>query len=341
MSIQLNTVFTTDVVAFLRSHPLYVNDRDKMVGFRDLEGATYTNAAGTSKGRYIGEGAPAKKLRTQRRKAVWRVDSIKRNQQDSDVLIVAGDIELARSVLGATTFGIDINGNKTQIPNQNSMYEVRFHPQLPNRIEEFGNYKFKAYYLPWRSNHATMISLGVQANYFFTSSLSGCAVHVFGNPQSPTVIHANRTSKEEIDGFSQQEYIDELLQTASGRDQPRRGSATLKKDQYKAMYEKLLEAKQKKSLSLNKSLVGQPNSKATVLGVRTNRDGWKIYMQQWVFIEYDTVKTSVVLKNLFDIKKGIFQKEQTNKKRIYIKQLKQIWPIGNAFNYNLWKPKYR
>ncbi|HEX8440334.1 hypothetical protein [Archangium sp.] len=64
---------------------------------------------------------------------------------------------------------------------------VRFHP-------EPGANRFPAYFLPWRQNQITCIELGTQADFFFTSMLTGCSVYVStspGKPMKPWVYHAN------------------------------------------------------------------------------------------------------------------------------------------------------
>lgn len=51
------------------------------------------------------------------------------------------------------------------------------------------------YFLPYEADAATSMVLGNEADYFFTSSLSGCTVRVLGPSATPTVTHANaRTS---------------------------------------------------------------------------------------------------------------------------------------------------
>lgn len=49
----------------------------------------------------------------------------------------------------------------------------------------------RCYYLPYKQNAAVSMKLGSDCDYFFTSSLSGCSVQVFGNHDHPTVTHAN------------------------------------------------------------------------------------------------------------------------------------------------------
>src|SRR5271166_3100103 len=48
------------------------------------------------------------------------------------------------------------------------------------------------YFLPYKDDSAIAVTLGNAADFFFTSTLSGCSVQAQGPPATPTVIHANR-----------------------------------------------------------------------------------------------------------------------------------------------------
>lgn len=47
------------------------------------------------------------------------------------------------------------------------------------------------YFLPYKPDAATEMTLGGAADFFFTSTLTGCTVHVSGPPNAPLVVHAN------------------------------------------------------------------------------------------------------------------------------------------------------
>lgn len=49
----------------------------------------------------------------------------------------------------------------------------------------------RAYYLPWDANKSYYMTLGNQANFFFTAPMNGCAFLVKGPAATPTVCHAN------------------------------------------------------------------------------------------------------------------------------------------------------
>jgi hypothetical protein len=49
----------------------------------------------------------------------------------------------------------------------------------------------RAYYLQWGDNQAYAITLGYEAQLFFTAQLTGCGILVFQTPQALTVVHHN------------------------------------------------------------------------------------------------------------------------------------------------------
>ena len=50
------------------------------------------------------------------------------------------------------------------------------------------------YFLPYLKDHSTTITLGNAANWFFTSTVTGCTVRASGNTQHPVVSHANAST---------------------------------------------------------------------------------------------------------------------------------------------------
>lgn len=49
----------------------------------------------------------------------------------------------------------------------------------------------RAYYLQWKTDQAYAITLGYEAQLFFTAQLDGCGILVFETPKALTVIHHN------------------------------------------------------------------------------------------------------------------------------------------------------
>jgi hypothetical protein len=52
--------------------------------------------------------------------------------------------------------------------------------------------------LKWYTNELYFMTLGNQADYFFTAPMNGCAVFIGGNDNAPTVCHANFTLDEDV-----------------------------------------------------------------------------------------------------------------------------------------------
>lgn len=174
-----------------------------------------------------------------------------------------------------------------------------------------------AYYLPYVEDAATSMTLGDTCDYFFTSSLSGCTVQVFGDPDSPTVTHANAAStfaeafkvqRESLTGI--EDPIERLkeanrranaqVDTAINRMLPDPGARTaaiFRKSDYLEIVEHN-DLKEAKALyvSLNKGQHydkhklddfrldlegGRPTVGASVFGLRNYKEvaGWSIFCQ--------------------------------------------------------------
>lgn len=65
------------------------------------------------------------------------------------------------------------------------------------------------YFLPWKSNHLTKITLPRQLtgstapSIFFTAAINGCSVFVSGSPSNPTIVHAG-TEDPRTAGFTKE-----------------------------------------------------------------------------------------------------------------------------------------
>ena len=78
-------------------------------------------------------------------------------------------------------------------PEAQNRYEVQF-----NAAQLTADW-FPVYWLPWQFNHTYRITLRrskkvlntANPHVFFTAALSGCMVHVDGDPYEPTVYHSN------------------------------------------------------------------------------------------------------------------------------------------------------
>ena len=73
------------------------------------------------------------------------------------------------------------------------------------------------YFLPWEPDAATTMTIGALADYFFTSTLSGCTVQINGPANAPTITHGNRKTTFTTHGqATAQAEIDNLLPAVGG-----------------------------------------------------------------------------------------------------------------------------
>jgi len=74
------------------------------------------------------------------------------------------------------------------------------------------------YFLPWEADAATTMTIGANADHFFTSTLSGCTVQVNGPANAPTITHGNRKTTFTTHGLATaQAEIDNLLPAPGGQ----------------------------------------------------------------------------------------------------------------------------
>lgn len=186
---------------------------------------------------------------------------------------------------------------------------------------------FHAYYLPWKKNHSRVLTLGSDADFFFTSSLTGCTVQVFGSHLSPTVTHTNAggiaAEKES------QAYMTELLtlyQKVGAAWTPHQDNAAeVTRKEYKTIAEKNIDRKLARQKDVGDvEIVGAPSTKTVVVGFRDATSGWSFYYQSWVKIKYRKAKA---------VARGFSMEE---KKVIRIKKVAQFWPAQQVMG-NAWK----
>lgn len=186
---------------------------------------------------------------------------------------------------------------------------------------------FHAYYLPWKKNHSRVLKLGGDADFFFTSALTGCTVQVFGSYLSPTVTHTNAGGiKDETES---QAYMTELLklyQNTGGSWTPFKENVNeVTRKDYKAIAEKNLDRKVAREKDVGDiELVGAPTTKTIVVGFRDGNAGWSFYYQTWVKIHYRKAR---------QVGRGFSMEE---KKMIRIKKVAQFWPAQQVLG-NAWK----
>lgn len=151
------------------------------------------------------------------------------------------------------------------------------------------------YFLPYKPNCATSLVLGHAADYFFTSSMSGCSVQVLGSRATPTVTHANgRTAYEgaaaggeDAASGAAQAAIEAMFHSVADADRV----GYVRKSDYlgKLTHHNVKEARKRFHLQEGQKLGtlrpattnGKPEIGAFVFGVRTG-SGWTFYFQSTV-----------------------------------------------------------
>jgi hypothetical protein len=144
---------------------------------------------------------------------------------------------------------------------------------LKFQIDSKGD-SIKAYWLPWKTQEATSMDLGSDANFFFTSELTNCRFSVLDpDPKKPKVAHVagdlpsppRRTKAEEDSGFVTKANLPLVrrLSISGSKDQrPFKQPVIPKKHDYTGQ-------------------TGDPNnySSAFVFGERGEDGNWKFFAQ--------------------------------------------------------------
>ncbi len=259
------------------------------------------------------------------------------------------NIDDGRDFAGYTSYGIDPTGRRhVVVAGQSNIFDVRVAkaPVTGQRVvprhgggnetvtdyatgvavnaEITANRAVRIYYLPWRSNAATTMQLGAAADFFFTSTLTGCTVAVYGTRTAPTITHANNGAQPTLN-LSQQ-YMGQLLDQIKADEGDVANAAAqgneerLTTHDYKLRAAPYLDGKFDKGYQIQNA-----KTHTNVAGYRNAGSGeWSFFAQQVVLLGY--VRNGL---------KGFFGKK--HKKRIFIKQARQIWPAGGgAISANLW-----
>jgi hypothetical protein len=320
----------------------------------DAETAEFTTGAGTAvgAGKTAGEGhAPITgDLRSAAvaRTGVMRFGGLQGRATAADVTAFM-NIEDGRDFAGYTTHGIDPTGQKqVTVAGQSNIFDARIAkapvtgqrvvPRAGGGNETVTDYAtgaavnaeltadrvIRIYYLPWRSNAATTMHLGNAADYFVTSTLTGCTVAVYGARTAPTITHANNGAQPDLN--LSQSYMTSLLDqiTADEADPVNAAQAAnearFTTHNYKLLATPYLDRKFDKGY-----VIQNAKTHTNVVGYRDTASGeWSFFAQQVVLLGY--TRNGV---------KGFFGKK--HKKRIFIKQATQIWPAGGGIlRANLW-----
>ena len=143
----------------------------------------------------------------------------------------------------------------------------------------------RAYYLQWNVDQAYAITLGHEAQLFFTAGLSGCGIIVFETPQNLIVIHHN--VQVAAVGQSLMQYFVESRHSYDTRD----------RENFFDVQARALKALSGHIVSHNPSIVrgtaldaGQymaTGNAASVFGVKRN-ERWRIYVNSKTGANYHT-----------------------------------------------------
>jgi hypothetical protein len=265
------------------------------------------------------------------------------------------NVEDGTNQAGYTTYGIDATGKKPQkVVGQACVFTVQVSKapvtgqrvvagRTGGQVKEFdyatgaaaiaaelaADNWVRAYYLPWRSNHATTMHLGNAADFFLTSTLTGGTFNVYGDRTAPTVTHANNGAQPDLN--LSQDYMTRLLAqlaadepVAANQGAAQGNLASFTTHDYKLKAEPYMMKKQERFLSGDLKL-DRAKTHTIVVGYRSASGEWSFFCQQVVNIGY----TRTGAKAFFGEK---------HKKRIMIKQARQIWPAGGGaiIDADLW-----
>jgi hypothetical protein len=319
--------------------PLDVNDNPASIKFRDLSGKAVKLDSDTEGGDLANPhalfgtaGDPRKNVQVvygvkQHRvlpggTAVDRTPGLAEN-------IVLADINPLGSG-GYAVRGFDNTGQRSDSYGVSDILTVAFEAYMgaaESWIRLGTGAAFAAYYLPCKKNHSRVIKLGGDANFFFTSALTGCTVQVFGSPYSPTVTHTNAGGIQ--DEAESQKYMQELLrlyQKTGGAWTPFQENANeVNRKDYKTIAEKNINRKlDRQQDEGDVEIVGAPTTKTIVVGFRDPNTGWSFYYQTWIKIHY---RKATAAGRGFKIEE---------KKVIRIKKVAEFWP-GTRVLGNAWK----
>jgi len=171
---------------------------------------------------------------------------------------------------------------------------------------------FATYWLPWYTSETYRITLRpskknlLNADFFFTAALTGCTVHVDGDPWEPTVYHSNAASLPVKVPLSKEKnaelykmstkvlHMESAIKASQikfpkGASHYKPRSATVfdyAPDLVSPSDIDLLKKQQEKKLDAEPDSV-MPALGATVFGVKSQTHGlWSFYYQSWTLINY-------------------------------------------------------
>lgn len=148
----------------------------------------------------------------------------------------------------------------------------------------------RAYFLPYRQNGITHVTLGNDANFCFTAPLGGCTVYIWRPAGgAPQFFHANAGDVPDVPAGNKQSYMDFLFQAVTG---VAAGHATV--TAYRSANIGLNAAVDPGVTwaAVRKALMARHNIEwllcgANVMGRRTGFNAWTFYFQTVRILNYD------------------------------------------------------
>jgi hypothetical protein len=330
MSTVLNRLYSAGYQALLQL-PLEINDHPTSVEFVNLAGTKITDDGDTEKGDLADPkalfGSPKDP-----RKNVQVVTGLRSKNQTPGLPPNVLPTDLNEKSGGYVVRGFSQFGARETVSRVHDSVAVSFETgkSAPDVWLGVGTGRLlTAYYLPWKKNHSRVMKLGKAADLFFTSSLTGCTVQVFGNPVAPTVTHTNAGGiQDEKEG---QEYMRELLQlyedTEGSWEMWRDNRSQFDRMQYKTYAERNIDRKLERTDGDQQDMefLEPPATRSVVVGFRDRGSGqWTFYFQSWVRMHYVKLeqKKSKITRRV--------------KKVIRIKRVGEVWPTPRVIA-DAWK----
>lgn len=160
----------------------------------------------------------------------------------------------------------------------------------------------KAYYLPWKGGHVATMTLGKDADHFFTAAMSGCTFQVTGPANKPTVSHGNAGTistgvPDKLAHMNQ--HLDKLATANKGHPtvrlqkwaatgaEPKGVSVTsydkLNRDGHPGALAQFQQASPGGNLKVTANTTHNPeHAVVTVAGERAKDGTWKFFEQSWI-----------------------------------------------------------
>lgn len=331
MSTALNRLYAQGYRALFEL-PLEINDHPTSVEFMNLYGEAIVNDGQTEKG----DLADTKNLHAAKSplRAVQVVQRLRPEDQNPWLpkCVYPCDLEVKPGG-DYEVRGFDAQGRRSTSAAVRNSVAVSFDTTLSAyeaTIRLQGQRSLAAYYLPWKKNHSRVMRLGGGADLFFTSTLTGCTVQVFGSPMSPTVTHTNAGGLQDVE--EGQDYMSDLLrlyEQTLGSWEPfgTYDQAQFDRHQYKDFAERNIDRKLARTEGDQPDLIMKepPAARSVVVGFRDPRSGlWTFYAQSWVRYHYMKVR-----------QRGP-RVEAVTKKVIRIKRVSEVWPTPQVLA-DAWK----